>query len=139
MTLQCNSVTSLTENILFCVVLCPCPAAASSGGWEERIVDIYQDKCRHLSRHRTPVTALQRLAASSSIKCCRSISDISSVDQCRPLQHRHRPPWREIIYCYCNIHHKTCSFIQQNEFECSSCHTKHVVSILNVQQKTSND
>ena len=122
MTLQCKSVTSDRESAPL-LVLCPCPAAASSGGWEEeRIVDIYQDKCRHLSRHRTPDTALQRLAASWSIKCCRLISDISSVDQCRPLQ--------QPAHHGEKLHHITCSFMQQNEFDvwcCSSCHTMHVV------------
>ena len=55
------------------------------------------EDCWHLSGQVSPFvtspdpgprhTALQRLAASSSIKCCRSISDISSVDQCRPLHY----------------------------------------------------
>ena len=111
MTLQVSQLR-LTENLLLCL----CCVTVQL---QLQVVDVRRRGLLTSIRtsvaicHVTgPRTALQRLAGSWSIKCCRSISDISSVDQCRPLQHRHRPPWREIIYCYCNWV-ITCSFIQQ--------------------------
>ena len=110
-----------------CVVSPPCCSFKCVDGRMRGLLTSIRTSVAICHVTRTPDPGPSTAEVSWDIKCCCSIVDISSVDQCRPLQHRPaHPPWIEIIYCYCNMEHAVlCS---KTEFECcSSCHTMHVV------------